>query len=164
MTVDRGYAAGATGLDREEVMVRVAFICAFLLLTACASGGHSDPRPIPAAWTGDVEAVGDHGHSGFATVTLLPDGETRANLTLRGGSTGGRHPWSIRTGKCDEDPGPAIGSASAYPPLEPDERGNASAGAILATVLDPDADYRVDVHQSVDDPTVVGCGELILAN
>lgn len=144
--------------------MRVAFICLFLVSGACASGGHSDPRPIPAAWTGDVQAVGEHGHSGFATVTVLPDGETRANLTLRGGAAGGRHPWHIRAGNCGDDPSAAIGSADAYPPLQPDERGNASGTAILQAVLAPDGDYHVEIHQSADDSTVVGCGRLILAN
>lgn len=145
-------------------MVRVAFICVFLLLTGCASGGHSDPRPIPAAWTGEVAAVGDHGHSGFSTVTVMPDGGTRVNLTLHGGSAGGRHPWHVHEGHCGEDTGPPIGRADAYPLLEPNERGNASGTASLTEVLDPDTDYRVDIHQSIDEETVVGCGELILAN
>ncbi|HUP19064.1 MAG TPA: hypothetical protein VM778_03825 [Gemmatimonadota bacterium] len=144
-------------------MVRVAFICFFLLITGCASGGHSDPRPIPAAWTGEIAAVGEHGHSGFSTVTVMPDGGTVVNLTLQGGSAGGRHPWQIREGRCGEDTA-AIGRPDAYPPLEPDEQGNASGTASLTEVLDPDTDYRVDIHQSIDDETVVGCGELILAN
>lgn len=150
-------------------MVRIAFICAFLLLTGCASGGsNSDPRPIAAAWTGDVEPVGDAGPAGFATVTVLPDGGTRANLTLRGSTAGGKHPWHIHPGHCGDDPEQparsAVGPADSYPLLEPDARGSASGTASIPAVLDRDEEYLVDVHQSLDDPAVVGCGDLILAD
>lgn len=147
-------------------MLRIASISSFLLLTACASGGETDSRPIPGAWSGDVQSLGAEGHSGFATVTLMPDGETRANLTLRGGAAGGRHPWHIHAGLCpsgDAEPasvGPEVGDPEAYPVLEPNDTGSASATAVLSVPLDPDAEYHVDVHQSEDDSTVVGCGDL----
>ena len=149
-------------------MVRIAFICAFLLLTGCASGGStSDPRPIPAAWTGDVEAVGDGEQGGFATVTVLPDGGTRANLTLRGGTPEGAHAWHIHAGDCGDEPddsAESVGPADAYPLLEPDSRGNASGTVSLATSLVPDEKYHIDVHRSLDDPTILACGNLILAD
>jgi hypothetical protein len=147
-------------------MLRIASISSFLLLTGCASGGETDSRPIPGAWSGDVQSLGAEGHSGFATVTLMPDGETRANLTLRGGAAGGRHPWHIHAGLCpsgDAEPtpvGPEVGDPEAYPALEPNDTGSASATAVLSVPLDPDAEYHVDVHQSEDDSTVVGCGDL----
>lgn len=147
-------------------MLRMICIGSFLLVTGCASGGETDSRPIPGAWSGDIQSLGAEGHAGFATVTLMPDGETRANVTLRGGSAGGRHPWHIHSGLCssgDADPtavGPEVGDPGAYPALEPNDTGNASATAILGVPLDPDAEYHVDVHQSEDDPTVVGCGDL----
>lgn len=151
----------------RALKTRVMFLCAYLVLAGCASGGGEiDTEPIVAAWTADVEAMGAEGHSGFATVTVLPDGVTRANLTLRGGSAGGHHPWRIREGLCpsgDSEPsaaGAEIGPAEAYPPLEPNDQGNASATAVLNLQLDPDAEYHVDVHQSPDDPEVVGCGNL----
>lgn len=148
-------------------MARVTFFIAVVVLVGCASGGETDTRPIVAAWTADVEAMGALGHSGFATVTVLPDGVTRANLTLRGGSAGGHHPWRIREGLCpsgDSEPsavGAEIGPSEAYPPLEPNERGNASATAVLNLQLDPDAEYHVDVYQSSEELEVVGCGNLI---
>ncbi len=147
-------------------MLRIAGISCFLVMTGCASGGETDSRPIPGAWSGDIQSLGAEGHSGFATVTLMPDGETRANVTLRGGSAGGRHPWHIHAGQCpsgDADTttvGPEVGDPGSYPALEPDDAGNASATATMAVPLDPDAEYHVDVHQSEDDPTVVGCGDL----
>jgi hypothetical protein len=151
----------------RALMARMILLCWLPVLAGCASGGgETDTSPIVAAWTADVEAMGAQGHSGFATVTVLPDGVTRANLTLRGGSAGGHHPWRIREGLCpsgDSEPAPVgaeIGPAEAYPPLEPNEQGNASATAVLNLQLDPDAEYHLDVSQSPDDPEVVGCGNL----
>ncbi|HJU85819.1 MAG TPA: hypothetical protein VJ788_00415 [Gemmatimonadota bacterium] len=148
-------------------MLRIVCICSLLLLKGCASGGdETDNVPTPGAWSSDIQPVGAEGHAGFATVTLMPEGETRANLTLRGYSAGGRHPWHIHAGLCpsgDADQtavGPEAGDPSAYPVLEPDDAGNASATAVLSVPLDPDAEYHVDIHQSEDDPTVVGCGDL----
>jgi hypothetical protein len=147
-------------------MLRIVCICSFLLVTGCASGGETDSRPIPGAWTGDVQSLAPGGHSGFATVTMMPDGETRANLTLRGGSAGGRHPWHIHAGLCpsgdagDAAVGPEVGDPGSYPVLEPDDVGNASATAVLSAGLDPDGEYHVDIHESADDSTVVGCGDL----
>lgn len=147
-------------------MLRVLCVCSLLATAGCASGGETDTRPIPGAWSGDVQSVGAEGHQGFATVTLMPDGEMRANLTLRGGAAGGRHPWHIHAGQCpsgDQDAGPIgpeVGDPGSYPLLEPDEAGSASATATMAVALEPDAEYHVDIHQSEDDPTVVGCGDL----
>lgn len=147
-------------------MLRSVCISSLLVVAGCASGGETEQVPVPGAWSGDIESLGAEGHSGFATVTLMSEGETRANLTLRGGSAGGQHPWHIHAGLCpsgDADPiavGPEVGDPGAYPNLEPDETGNASATAVLMVPLDPDAEYHVDVHQSEDDPTVVGCGDL----
>jgi hypothetical protein len=104
--------------------------------------------------------VGPHGHGGFAIVSLVPDTGTRANVTLTGGSAGGDHPWHVHQERCDSD-GPIVGDASEYPRLTPDEAGNASATILLDPRLDPEGTYHVDIHQSVDDDTVVGCGDLI---
>ena len=147
-------------------MVRMTFISGFLLLTGCASGGETDSRPIPAAWTADVQAEVGLEPSGFATVTVMADGGTWANLTLRGGSAGGHYPWHIHEGLCpagDSEPstvGAEVGRSEAYPVLEPNEGGNASATASLNLQLDPDAEYHVDIHQSPEDSEVVGCGNL----
>lgn len=147
-------------------MLRVICVSSLLVMAGCASGGETDSRPIPGAWSGDIQSLGAEGHAGFATVTLMPDGETRANLTLRGGAAGGHHPWHIHAGQCpsgDADSaavGPEVGDPGSYPSLEPDDAGYASATATMVVQLDPDAEYHVDIHQSEDDPTVVGCGDL----
>ena len=151
---------------QSVLMKRVAFSCLLPLLTGCASGGETDSRPIPAAWTADVQGMVGTEPGGFATVTVLPDGETRANLTLRSGTAGGRHPWRIREGRCpggDSEPGPVgneVGGADDYPPLEPNEGGNASGTAILGVMLARDAEYHLDVYESEENMSVVACGDL----
>ncbi|HEU4463625.1 MAG TPA: hypothetical protein VFS53_01135 [Gemmatimonadota bacterium] len=151
---------------RGVIMRRVFTFSSFLLFAGCASGGETDSRPIPGAWSGDIQSLGAEGHAGFATVTLMPDGETRANITLRGGAAGGRHPWHIHAGLCPSGDaesaavGPEVGDPQAYPVLEPNDTGNASATAVLGVPLDPDAEYHVDIHQSDEDSSVVGCGDL----
>jgi len=134
-------------------------VAGLLVLVACAKQ-ERDARPVVGSWSGEIEPVGEHGHSGFAVVALLVEGGTRANATLTGGSAGGNHPWHLHEGACGDN-GPVIGDPSAYPPLRPDESGNASATVTLPVTLSLDKPYSVHLHQSPDDDTMVGCGELV---
>src|SRR5688572_11865840 len=139
---------------------RLIVVAGLLVFVACAKQ-ERDARPVAGSWAGEIEAVGEHGHSGFAVVALLVEGGTRANATLTGGSAGGNHPWHLHEGGCGEN-GPVIGNASAYPSLQPDASGNASATVTLPVTLALDRSYSIDLHQSPDDDTLVGCGELVL--
>ena len=152
-----------------EFMVRITAICLFLLLTGCASAkpdSELDRAPIAAAWTADVQGMGGTEPAGFATVTAMPDGGTRANLTLRGGAVDGRHAWRIREGLCaegDSDPDPIgseVGVAGDYPALEPDGGGNASGTASLPLTLEKGSEYHVDVYETESANVVVACGDL----
>lgn len=136
-------------------------VIAAAVLTACRGGGSVlDRQPFPAAWTADIAALGEHGQSGFATVSVLPEGGTRANVTLSGGSAGGNHPWVLQEGTCESD-GPVIGDAEAYPILRPNERGNASGTTTLDLSLSADKQYALRIYQSPEDrETLVGCGNL----
>ncbi len=133
-----------------------------LVLTGCAmigGGQQDDRRPLSALWTADIRAMGGMGHGGFATGSILTTGQTRMNVTLDGGSAGGVHPWYIHEGPCGQV-GQVVGSPEAYPELRPNQTGDASATVILDTALDPTDDYSVQIHQSDDQETLVGCGEL----
>lgn len=136
-------------------------VVAGLLVFVACSKQERDARPVAGSWAGEIQAVGEHGHSGFAVVALLVEGGTRANATLTGGSAGGSHPWHLHDGGCDTN-GAVIGNASAYPTLRPDESGNASATVTLPITLALDAPYSIHLHQSPEDDTLVGCGELVL--
>lgn len=137
----------------------IALAVAVAALAGCGGQEH-DPRPTPGSWFAEIEAVGEHGHSGFGIVTLLADGGTRANVTLTGGSAGGVHPWHVHDGTCEEE-GPIVGNAEAYPLLRPDASGNASATLALPVTLSRDEPYSIHIHQSSDDMTIAGCGELV---
>lgn len=141
-------------------MIRRAFWLATLLVLTGCGGRDVDTRPVAGMWSADVRAVGDHGHSGFATGSIMVTGATRMNITLTGGSAGGVHPWSVRAGLCGSE-GPVVGEEEAYPLLSPNERGNASATATLDVTLDPAAEYHVVLRQSEADDTIVGCGDLV---
>jgi hypothetical protein len=137
-----------------------SFILAAALVSLGCARQAEDPRPIAGSWFAEIEVVGPHGHGGFATVSLVPDTGTRANVTLTGGSAGGDHPWHVHQGRCGSD-GAIIGDPSKYPHLRPDESGNASATTLLEPRLDPDGTYYVAIHQSGEDDSEVGCGDLI---
>jgi hypothetical protein len=133
------------------------------ILSAACGGGASldtDTQPVAGAWTADVSAVGEDGHSGFATVTILPGGTTRADATLTGGSAGGVHPWAVHEGTCEAE-GALVGDSDDYPALEPNDLGNASATATLAVVLTSGEPYALRIYQSAEDrEKIVACGEL----
>lgn len=139
--------------------LRTLLIAALLVLTGCG-GRDVDTRPVAGLWSADVSAVGEHGHGGFATGSILVSGTTRMNVTLSGGSPGGVHPWAVQTGECGGG-GQVVGREDAYPLLRPNQRGNASATAALDVRLDPAGQYHVVIHQSEDDDTIVGCGDLV---
>lgn len=150
---------GTTILSMRSLGLTMVF-----LLTGCgAFGGRDvDMTPVAAQWTADVRAIGESGHSGFATGAITTTGRTRMNVTLSGGSAGGVHPWHVHVGGCDAN-GEIVGSADTYPVLRPDERGNASATATLELALEPDEEYSVHIHDRPDDvDTIVGCGDLVL--
>lgn len=132
-------------------------LAALAALVACGKQ-ERDPNPTLGAWYADIRGLSDDPHSGFAVVSILPDGRTRANVTLTGGSGGGAHPWHVHSGSCD---GPVVGDIANYPVLRPDAGGNAGAVATLGERLSLDAKYFVNIHRAPGDDTLVGCGELI---
>jgi len=137
----------------------ITIITAVFLAFGC-SKQQRDPNPIAGSWIAEIEAIGEHGHSGFAVLALHHEGGTRANATLTRGSAGGTHPWHIHEGTCDVS-GDIIGDPGAYPLLRPDASGDASATLLIPIALSLDAEYSVRLHQAPDDDTLVGCGELV---
>lgn len=143
--------------------MRSMILTVVLLLTGCGvigGGQDHDPNPAPAGWTADIQAVGEHGHRGFAVGTLTPTGRTRLNVTLDGGSAGGVHPWYVHEGRCGEV-GSVVGSPQEYPSLKPNRGGDASVTTTIGAALDPEDAYSIQVHQDEDPETLVGCGDLV---
>lgn len=142
-------------------MLRITLMGGAALALACGGGGGEiDTEPIAGAWTAEIVAIGESGHSGFSTVSILGGGETRVNATLSGGSQGGVHSWGVYEGTCDDEGG-LVGDAELYPALTPNELGNASATATIPNALSREEPYAIRVFQSEERDTLVGCGELV---
>ncbi|MDX1622951.1 MAG: hypothetical protein R3199_03110 [Gemmatimonadota bacterium] len=147
--------------SRAVALLSAAAVTAVLAGCGVLGGRQVDRTPVPAAWTAQIAATAPTGHSGFATVSIMTTGQTRANVTLSGGAAGGDHPWFIHEGDCS-DPGSIMGDEGSYPRLRPNERGNASATATLDVRLDPEEEYAIVVHGGPENlETVVGCGPLV---
>lgn len=143
-------------------MVRFWMVLGVALLAGCASGGQEEesddfvvdfsatlePRPGFGEVTGTVRAVASLGR-------------TAITLELDGGEAGARYPWHVHHGRCGSG-GNIVGSATAYPLIEPDAGGDDRVVATIRTQLADDADYHVNVHASPDDlGTIVACGRLV---
>lgn len=133
---------------------------ATITLASCASR-EVDRDPIEGSWITEIAGIGSDGVRGFVTASILREGGTRVNATLSEGSLGSRHPWHVHAGTCASG-GPVVGEAAAYPLLEPNARGDASASATLEVELVSGDEYHVNVHASPEDlGTFVGCGDLV---
>lgn len=152
----------------QHAGIALATSMAIMVLGLAACGSReaqveSEPPAEAAAsaeWTATIRATGmGPGHTGSATVTTTASG-TRARVELSGGSGGGTHPWHIHRGACGSG-GEIVGGATAYPVLEPDATGYATATARLDVRLQPGESYHINIHQSPQRTgEIVACGEL----
>lgn len=143
---------------------------ALALMAACASGGAGTPRP-PATgsgapsgnttlrWSGQILAMGGSQVRGSAAATTIGS-RTEVIVSITRGTAGGTHPWHVHRGTCGSG-GPVVGSGGAYPPLQPDQAGNANETANLSVALSAGERYHVNVHESPQNPgSIVACAEL----
>jgi hypothetical protein len=115
----------------------------------------------PETWTANLAAMSGSNVTGTSTA-VVSDDMTHATIRIRGGGSGGTHPWHIHEGSCGDASAPVVGPASAYPPLRPGADGAASAEAHLADIeLNEARRYHVNVHQSpAAMGTIISCGNL----
>lgn len=121
----------------------------------------SDPVSVEQdEWFASLEAqAGFAGVSGVAAAFVTP-ALTVVSVAVEGATPGAVLPWHIHFGTCDDDQG-IVGGAAAYPALQINATGNATASANVAVGLQAGADYFVNVHAAPDDlSTIVACGEL----
>ena len=118
-------------------------------------------RPGQAeTWHATLAPVGGSGVSGTASARDMDDA-THARIDIRGGQSGGVHPWHIHQGQCGDANAPVVGPASAYPPLTVGSGGTASAQAHVPVELNEATNYIVNVHASASDMgTIIACGDL----
>ncbi len=123
-----------------------------------------------ADWKAELAPVGDSGIAGSATVqTALPSmadttmpakAEFTAEVSIRGGTDGNKHPWHVHSGTCGTESAPIVGDASAYSPITIESSGEGKATATVNAEISPNGQYLVNIHRSPDDLTVISCGEL----
>lgn len=133
------------------------------VLVALGTGGCGDsptvPPPAPTHWVGELAAEEDVPLEGTVTVesTAL---EFTAGIEISGGVEGTSYAWYVGTGATCGDPETRLGDPGDYDALEPNEDGEASAGATIAEGLDEDSEYHVAVVAEDEDETLLGCAEL----
>lgn len=123
-----------------------------------------DPGPPPATpvmrWAAELEAGPRFGDVRGEVFAVQVEGGTTAQLQLEGGSPGAVHPWHVHAGSCASR-GEIAGETTDYPPIELDEDGSGSATALVASGLEADESYHVNVHLATDQiGTVIACGDL----
>lgn len=125
--------------------------------------GASGEIPLES-WTASLASAGAAEPTHLTgTVTLAPGNsirETRAMLTLAGGTPHAVYPWYVQLGECGNDRG-VLASLIAYPPIAVDSSGHAMATVTLPFTLPTSGRYFVSVRRSETDvSTVIACGNL----
>jgi hypothetical protein len=137
---------------RSGIGLVVGFTC---LAGACATVPIFEPRD----WSATVESRAGSDVRATVRAASAP-GQTGVAINLAGGQSGATHPWHVHAGTCASGGG-IVGDPAAYPALQPNSAGAASATAILRVQLVPGDSYHVNVHrspQALDE--IIGCGDL----
>jgi hypothetical protein len=125
------------------------------LAGACATAPVYEPRD----WSATVEERADSNVRANALAASAA-GHTAVSINLAGGQSGGTHPWHVHVGTCASGGG-IVGDAAAYPALQPNAAGSASAMAHLNVQLIPGDSYHVNVHRSPQAlGEIIACGDL----
>lgn len=112
----------------------------------------------PSGMTGAVDLHG--------AASLIASGPNKsvATVSITNAAPKGAHPWHVYQGQCGDD-GAVLGTASAYPLLNVDNDGHASASATLPLQLPTTGTYYVMVNASAANmQTILACGNLAPPN
>lgn len=114
----------------------------------------------PAASSITIAANPGFEVEGEAAVNDLDEGKTRITLEIRGAASNAMLPWHVHEGVCGSG-GAVVGKPTGYPALATGLDGTASAEATIDQVLEPGAEYHINVHESPSDmDTITACGEM----
>ena len=148
----------------------VSFVVVAFLQTACVQppalvveDASGETVPLQS-WSADLTPTGPADSAGLRGNVLLVPGnsirETRAVLTLTGGTPKAIYPWYVQLGDCANDRG-VLASLMIYPPIAVDASGQAAATVTLPFTLPTSGRYFVSVRRSeADVSTVIACGNL----
>lgn len=132
--------------------------------------GQIDPDNSSAntRWNATLSTPGDMTGAvdvhGTASLVAHGSGKSVATIAISNAAPSGVHPWHVYQGQCG-DHGAVVGSATAYPPLNVDRDGTATAAATLPLELPTSGAYYVAVNASAANmETIVACGNLAPPN
>ena len=161
-------------ISSSTIPTATAFLVVGFVLSACVQpppmviqNASGDIVPLKS-WSASLATVGNGESSGLRGEVILMPGasirETRAVLTVAGGTPHDVHPWYVQLGDCGNDRG-ILAGLMAYPPVTVDESGEAQASVTLPFTLPTSGRYFVSVRQSETDvTTVIACGNLTRAS
>jgi hypothetical protein len=117
---------------------------------------------MPMKWTATLQPGSGSSISGSATVEPA-GGQSKATVTLTGGSPNTTYPWHVHAGACGGN-GKVVGPATAYTPIKTDAYGGGKVTVTLPFAAPDSGSYYVNVHKSATDMgTIVSCGNLTMA-
>lgn len=112
------------------------------------------------SWRATADPTGGVGPNAEAIIRGGAEGTT-IHVDLDGGESGATHPWHIHSGECGDPQAPVVGAADAYPPIVVGESGEGDAEATIATTLDPEGEYILNIHLSAARlDSIIACGEV----
>ena len=113
------------------------------------------------SWRATADPAGGVGPNAEAIIRGGAEGTT-IHVDLDGGESGATHPWHIHSGECGDPQPPVVGAADAYPPIVVGEGGEGDAEATIATTLDPEGEYILNIHLSAARlDSIIACGEVV---
>ena len=144
--------------------MRKLWVMGLAALVACSARSEpADDDASMADMTGDYSATLSAQNNSGVTGTASAHSAvaaTHVEITIRGSTAGMFHPWHVHHGTCGSGGG-IVGAAGAYPALQTNANGGASAAAQLGLALNDDARYHVNVHRSSSEMgVIIACGNL----
>ncbi len=125
---------------------------------SAANTGWNATLSTPGGMTGAVDL------HGTASLVAHGSGKSVATIAISNAAPSGVHPWHVYQGQCGDN-GAVVGSATAYPPLNVNAAGTATAMASLPLELPTSGAYYVAVNASAANmQTVLACGNLAPPN
>ena len=131
-----------------------------IMAALCLSGCSDIVAPTRSGWEGELEPVPPAEVRGSVAV-ISQSGRSETSILITNAVPGETYSWRIRSGSCDTS-GDVVGGAAVYPPLSPDDTGEAEGQTTLSRELEPGNTYAALVFLSpaVGDAELVACGEL----
>lgn len=148
---------------RRRVAVPSALIVTALAFTACDDDDLVDPDPA-ITWEAELAGTGAYEDVTGAAAAVSNSTAFAAEIAIENAAVDAVFTWAVMEGTCAA-PGDRVGAADAYPNLEVDDDGAATAEADDTVAMDEEGDYVVIVtDESGEAPVTVACAALAIAD